>query len=49
MTSTLMLENSELKKRVRDLEQKNMDLSSMVKNNMNGHSQGQGGSDPQDL
>ena len=49
MTSTLMLENSELKKRIRDVEQKNMELSQMIKSNMNGNSQKPGSSDPTDL
>jgi hypothetical protein len=37
MTSTIMMENSELKKKLRDLEMKNMELSHMIKKNMNGN------------
>lgn len=36
MSSALLLENTELKKRSQDLEIKNMELSEMIKNNMGG-------------
>ncbi len=48
MASALMLENSELKKRIHDIEEKNLELTQIIKNNMNGNTGG-GGSDPQDL
>ncbi|KRX04696.1 P-loop containing nucleoside triphosphate hydrolase [Pseudocohnilembus persalinus] len=46
MSSTLILENSELKKRILELEKKNSDLTNMVKQNIG---QGKNGSDPADL
>lgn len=45
MASALMLENSELKKRITELEHKNIEFSSIIKKNLNGATS----SSPEDL
>ena len=38
MSSALMLENSEIKKKLRQVEEKNIELTNIIKSNMNGNS-----------